>query len=171
MSTDSHAKTIIGSIEYVEVAGVKDIPAKIDTGADSSAIWVSNINMEEDGTLSFSLFGQKSPFYTGKVLKTTDYKAKIIRSSHGDTQVRYRVILPLKLGGKSFDTTFTLANRSRNNFPILIGRRTIKGEFLVDTSKNTVERKQSPVASKLNQELEENPQKFHRKYIERKETK
>ena len=165
MSTDSHAKTIIGSIEYVEVAGVKDIPAKIDTGADSSAIWVSNINMEEDGTLSFSLFGQKSPFYTGKVLKTTDYKAKIIRSSHGDTQVRYRVILPLKLGGKSFD------NRSRNNFPILIGRRTIKGEFLVDTSKNTVERKQSSAASKLNQELKENPQRFHRKYIERKETR
>ncbi len=171
MLTDSHDKTIIGSTEYVEVAGIKDIPAKIDTGADSSAIWVSNINMEEDGTLAFALFGQKSPFYTGKTLKTMDYKARIIRSSHGDTQVRYRVTLPIKLGGKSFDTTFTLANRSRNNFPVLIGRSTIKGKFLVDTSKNAVKRQQNPSTPRLNQELKENPQKFHRKYIERKETK
>ena len=133
MTTDN-AKNIIGSTEYVEIAGIKNVPAKIDTGADSSAIWASDINMEEDGTLVFSLFDKKSPLFTGKRLKTTDYKVKSIRSSHGDTQIRYRVKLPLKLSGKSFETIFTLANRSRNNYPVLIGRRTIKGEFLVDTS-------------------------------------
>lgn len=171
MTTDS-IKKIIGSTEYVEIAGVKNIPAKIDTGADSSAIWASDINMEENGTLVFSLFGKKSPFFTGQRLKTTDYRAKSIRSSHGDTQVRYRVKLPLKLGNKSFETTFTLANRSRNNYPVLIGRRTIKGEFLVDTSKTNVNQKTNPTTTiKLNQELKENPQKFHQKYIKEKETK
>ena len=37
METDN-APRIIGSTEYVEIAGIKNIPAKIDTGADSSAI-------------------------------------------------------------------------------------------------------------------------------------
>ena len=160
---------IIGSNEYVEIAGIKSIPAKIDTGADSSAIWASNIVMEEDGTLVFSLFDKKSPLFTGERLKTTDYKVKSIRSSHGDTQVRYRVKLPLKIGGKSFDANFTLANRSRNNYPVLIGRRTIKGEFLVDTSRTNVDQKSNPINTRrLNQELKENPRKFHQKYIKGK---
>ena len=170
MTTDN-AKNIIGSTEYVEIAGIKNIPAKIDTGADSSAIWASDINMEQDGSLSFLLFSQKSPLFTGKRLKTTDYKVKSIRSSHGDTQIRYRVKLPLKLSGKSFEAFFTLANRSRNNFPVLIGRRTIKGEFLVDTSKNTIDRQTNPATPKLNQELKEDPLKFHQKYIKGKEAK
>ena len=54
METDN-AQRIIGSTEYVEIAGIKNIPAKIDTGADSSAIWASDINMEQDG------LGQISP--------------------------------------------------------------------------------------------------------------
>ena len=171
MTTDN-AKNIIGSTEYVEIAGIKNVPAKIDTGADSSAIWASDINMEEDGTLVFSLFDKKSPLFTGKRLKTTDYKVKSIRSSHGDTQIRYRVKLPLKLSGKSFETIFTLANRSRNNYPVLIGRRTIKGEFLVDTSKTNVKQESSPTTTiRLNQELKEDPRKFHQKYIKGKEAK
>ena len=35
---------IIGSTEYVEIAGIKKVPAKVDTGADSSAVWASNIS-------------------------------------------------------------------------------------------------------------------------------
>ena len=170
--TKDNEQDIIGSTEYVEIAGIKNIPAKIDTGADSSAIWASNINMEADGTLVFSLFGKKSPLFTGERIRATDYKVKSIRSSHGDTQIRYRVKLPLKLGDKSFETTFTLANRSRNNFPVLIGRRTIKGEFLVDTSKTSVKQDSSPTTTiRLNQELKEDPQKFHQKYIKGKEAK
>ena len=156
---------ILGSTELVDVSNIKNIPAKIDTGADSSAIWVSHIDMKKDGTLVFSLFGEKSPFYTGELIETKDYIAKSVRSSHGDSQIRYQVTLPLTLGGKTIKTPFTLANRSRNNFPILIGRRTLSGLFLVDVSK-TIIKKNTPKKTKgLNQELEENPYKFHQKYI------
>lgn len=158
---------IIGSTEYVEVLGVPDIPAKIDTGADSSSIWASDIDMEEDGTLVFSLFGEKSPFYTGERIKIKDYAVKSVRSSHGDTQIRYRVRLPLKIGGKVLEATFTLANRVRNNFPVLIGKRALEGNFLVDVSKTEVSRKAAPRSSKLNQELKDNPCRFHKKYMEK----
>ncbi len=166
MSTDSHTLNIIGSTEYVEIAGVKNIPAKIDTGADSSAIWASDINISEDGALIFCLFDQKSPLYTGKKLKTRDFAAKMVRSSHGDTEVRYRVKLKLKIASKSFETNFTLANRSRNKFPVLIGRRTLhKKGFIVDVSKSSVARQKPKTSVELNQELKKNPHEFHQKYI------
>ncbi|MBR3131805.1 ATP-dependent zinc protease [Candidatus Saccharibacteria bacterium] len=166
MSTKNHNQlSIIGSTEFVDVSKIKNIPAKIDTGADTSSIWASDIDMEKDGTLVFSLFHQKSPFYTGERLKTKKYTAKSVRSSHGDKQIRYRVELPLSLGGKNFTTTFTLSNRSRNHFPILIGRRTLEGVFLVDVAKFSVARPKASSSSKLSEELKADPYKFHQKYI------
>ncbi|MBR2587377.1 ATP-dependent zinc protease [Candidatus Saccharibacteria bacterium] len=156
---------IIGSTEYVEVAGIKDIPAKIDTGADSSSIWASNIDMEKDGTLSFMLFAEGSPFFTGEPLKTKDYFIKVVRSAHGDEQVRYRVKLPLKLGQQSFETTFTLASRAKNNFPILIGRHTLEDRFLVNVAIRTIETTKNHRTTPLNDELKKDPYAFHQKYV------
>ena len=156
---------IIGSTEFVEIAGIKKIPAKIDTGADTSAVWASSINMDENGNLSFVLFDQSSPLYTGERITTLDYRIKKVRSSHGDQQIRYRVKLPIEIGEKTFETTFTLANRSRNNFPVLIGRHTLDGNFLVDVSKSAIERPKNPGTIRLNQELEKNPYEFHKKYF------
>ena len=156
---------IIGSTEYVEIASVKNIPAKIDTGADSSAIWASNINMEQDGTLCFCLFDQESPFYTGEIIKTTDYTVKSVRSSHGDKQIRYCVKLPIIIAGRVLETKFTLADRSRNHFPILIGRHTLEGNFLVDVAISSVDHHSPKTTPCLNQELQADPYAFHQKYL------
>ena len=156
---------VIGSTELITVAGIKGVPAKIDTGADTSAIHASSLDMKKDGTLVFTLFDKHSPFFTGERLTTKDYMAKVVRSAHGDEQIRYRVRLPVKIAGKSFETTFTLANRARNNFPILVGRRTLDGNFLVDVSKSAVSRPKNPHTPSLNRELKENPYEFHQKYV------
>lgn len=157
---------IIGSTEYVKVENIDHIPAKIDTGADSSSIWASNIDVDKDGTLSFMLFDEDSKFYTGEKItrKKDEYKVKIVRSGHGDERIRYRTELDLEVNGHKIHAMFTLANRSRNNFPILIGRRTLKNKFLVDVSKMAVEKQSNPKTPKLNQELEKNPYAFHQKY-------
>ena len=168
MATEKNQNlSIIGSTEYVEIAGIKNIPAKIDTGADTSSIWASHIDMNQDGTLKFVLFAEKSPFYTGKTIKTQKYLAKSVRSSIGEKQIRYRVKLPIKIGNKTLETTFTLSNRSRNNFPILIGRHTLEGNFLVDVSRSSVPRSSREISKRLNQELKANPYEFHRKYIKK----
>lgn len=165
ISKSDHKLKTIGVTEYVDIAGIQNVPAKIDTGADTSSVWASNIDMKKDGTLSFSLFAEKSPYFTGEILESKDYIAKIVRSSHGDTQVRYRVKLPIIIEGQSFETTFTLANRSRNNFPVLIGRHTLEGNFLVDVSKSSVSYSEIPRTPRLNRELKEDPYRFHQKYV------
>lgn len=164
-------RPIIGSIESVDVADIKDIPAKVDTGADTSAIWASHIDMKKDGTLSFSLFDEDSPFYTGKIYETKKYSIRRVSSSTGEEQIRYRVELPLRLKNRNFRTNFTLSDRSKNTFPILIGRHTISKRFLVDVSKESIERPKSKHVGKLIEELKANPYKFHHKYIKNSKEK
>ena len=170
MKTDGN-KLIVGSNELIEVAGIKGIPAKVDTGADTSSIWASNIDMETDGTLVFSLFDTKSPLYTGELLKTKDYRVKSVRSSHGDTQIRYRVKLPITINNMSLETSFTLSDRSRNRFPVLIGRHTLEGRFIVDVSQSVIPNKSVKKSKKLSQELAKDPYKFHQKYLNDEEKK
>lgn len=128
-------KPTIGSIERVSLPshGVHDALAKIDSGADSSAIWASAIK-EKDGTLSFKLFGPTSHHYTGEVITTEHYTRVKITNSFGDVERRFKVQLTLHLGGKRIRANFNLANRSRSRYPILIGNTAIRHKFLIDVS-------------------------------------
>lgn len=166
MSKDS--LDIIGSTELVSIDKLaSDVPAKIDTGADSSSIWASNIKVKQDGTLEFTLFDKKSPFYTGEVLSRKDYKVAIVRSATGEEQIRYRTHLPLRIHGRHINALFNLSDRSRNNAPILIGKRTIRGKFIVDVSQNAVKLPKNSRTKGLNAKLRQNPHQFHQKYYQK----
>lgn len=155
----------IGSTMLVSIGGRDNIPAKIDTGADSSSIWVSHLRVDKDGVLKFRLFGEDSPFYNGKVIKRKKFKVAVVRSATGEEQVRYRTYFTLKISGKKIKVLFNLSDRSNNNFPVLIGRRSISGKFLVDVSKAEVERPpKNPRTEPLMKELQENPYEFYKKY-------
>lgn len=155
-------KEIIGANTFIEIEGIKNIPAKIDTGADSSSVHAENISVSEDGTLTFEIFGKK--------ISTKDFKVAIVRSSNGDEEIRYRAPLSVKIGKKKIKSFFSLSDRSKNIFPVLIGRKTIKNKFVVDVSKVEVEKKEHSRSLKLNSELRKNPFKFHQKY-KKKENK
>ena len=166
-TTNNQNLDIIGSTEFIDVAGIKHVPAKIDTGADSSSIWASHISVSEDGILHFQLFDEKSPFYTGEELHCKDYKVTVVRNASGHEQVRYRTHLNTAISGHKIKVLFNLSDRSKNNFPILIGRRTISGKFLVDVSKNhTPMPARNPKSKLVQQRFSENPYDFHRKYID-----
>ena len=156
---------LIGNSALIEVAGIKSVPAKIDTGASYSSIWASNIQMLPSGELEFSLFAPKSPLYTGERLKTRHYRAVRVRNSTGQESIRYSVPLSTRINGKRIRVRFTLADRHRNDFPVLVGRRTLKNKFLVDVSRLDVPYKPRVLDTKLTRELHSNPQKFHRKYM------
>ena len=160
---------IIGSTEFIEVAGIKNVPAKIDTGADSSSIWASHIEISKDGVLSFCLFDKNYPLYTGKTIRRRIFRAVIVRSSSGHEQIRYRTYLLLKIKGRKIKTTVTLSDRHNNNFPALIGRRTLSGKFLVDVSRNRPKNFQNRTNIKqLQSYLIRNPYEFHRQYVKKK---
>lgn len=159
---------IIGANVAISFLGYHNVPAKVDTGADSSALWVSEIEMQSNGILRFKFFAPSSPFYHNEIYETTEYSVSRVRSSNGIEQIRYRTKIPTQIGNRTIKINYTLADRSNNNFPVLIGRRTLKNKFLVDVSKKYFDHPHKHKSIELNLELKKDPYNFHKKYIKPK---
>ncbi|HMM62197.1 MAG TPA: RimK/LysX family protein [Candidatus Saccharibacteria bacterium] len=161
----SQDMNVIGRNVLVNIIGyVDDVPAKIDTGADASSIWATNIHINEIGELTFTLFGKASPFYTGKVIKRKTYTAVKVRNSTGHEQIRYRTMVPVEIAERRIRVRFNLSDRSVNNYPILIGRRTLSNKFIVDVTKYEHAAPIKETGKSITNELLKNPHEFHRKY-------
>jgi len=156
---------VIGSNVIVDLVGhVDGVPAKVDTGADSSAIWATDVHIDRKGLLNFVLFDEGSPYYTGEVIKRKAYKVASVKSSNGHNQIRYRTEILVKIKRKRVKVLFNLSDRSAQHFPILIGRRTLANKFLVNVTKRELPRTQGEVTKTLNDEMTKNPYKFYKKY-------
>lgn len=161
------SKTVIGRNVNVDLVGhAKQVPAKVDTGADSSSVWASSIKVLPSGVLQFTLFDKESPFYDGKIIETDKYSVALVRSSTGHEEIRYRVELPLRVKGRRIKAVFNLSDRSKNHFPVLIGRRTLSNKFIVDVTMSDEVVRRAPRGGKklLNDELKEDPYAFYKKY-------
>lgn len=128
-------KLVIGRAERVDFpdAEVFSVHGKIDTGAYRSSVWASDIR-EENGVLKFKILGPESKAYSGKDCETTEYEVVEVENSFGQKEDRYSVYLRVKVGAKTTRTNFTLADRSVKTYPVLIGRRLLRGRYLVDVS-------------------------------------
>jgi len=149
---------VIGRVEKISFPdlGFKNVPAKVDTGADICSIWATGVH-EDNGTLKFKLFGKKSKFYTGHeiTINKPDYLLTRIANSFGERELRYVVKLQVKIGSKTIRSSFTLANRSRKTYPVLIGRKLLNKKFLVDVSKGSPLTKiEQAKKARLQEELE-----------------
>ena len=125
----------IGTIENVSLPddAIYDVPAKIDTGADSSAIWASNIKLT-DGVLAFNFFAPGSAYYREEPVTTTAFKKASVKNSFGHEETRYKVRLRVSVGSITVTRWFSLADRSRNTYPILLGKNFLHKRFVVDVS-------------------------------------
>jgi hypothetical protein len=129
-------KKIIGKAEQVDFAelGFEGIHARIDTGAKTSSIWASKIR-HENTALVVVFFGGSSAAYTGEEVRFDQYDTTVVSTSTGETQRRYKVRLLIKIRGKKVRAWFTLADRSMQVYPVLIGRNVLQGKFVVDVKK------------------------------------
>jgi hypothetical protein len=136
-------KVIIGRSEilsFVDSEAV-NVPAKTDTGAYRSAVHASNITVSPEGILSFELLGGH-PVCGAMVhrISAEEYTKVWVANSSGHREERYEVKLRVKLGPKVFHARFTLADRSKKIYPILLGRKLLNHRFLVDSSKTSLDR-------------------------------
>jgi hypothetical protein len=66
----------------------------------------------------------------------------MVLQSVGTREERYEVKLRVKIGPKIFKAKFTLADRSKKIYPILLGRTMLNGRFLIDTDQSAIDRVQ-----------------------------
>lgn len=136
-------KVIIGRSEVLTFVGTEaiNVPAKTDTGAFRSAVHASNIAVDENGVLSFDLLGGH-PVCGAMAhrVEAEEYKKVWIANSFGEREERFEVKLKVRLGPKVFHARFTLADRSKKIYPILLGRKLLNHRFLVDSSETSLDR-------------------------------
>ncbi|MDY0780436.1 ATP-dependent zinc protease [Tenacibaculum sp. IB213877] len=130
---------IIGRVETATfpVWKIEDLPVKVDTGAYTSSIHCKHI-VEKDGYLEFKLLCPQTEKYNNKLIKTANYQIKSVRSSNGKKQKRYIVKTTILFFGKRYRVQFSLANRSKMNYPVLLGRKFLTKKFIVDVSKKNI---------------------------------
>lgn len=143
----SAAKFIIGRQDRVDLPefGFEDVPCKIDTGARTNAINCDKLRIvEKDGVeiLSFELLDFSQPERNRKEFRTTDFRERKIKNSFGASQNRYVISTIVRVFDREYETEFSLSDRERMRFPVLLGARFLRRRFLVDVSRKDLSYKE-----------------------------
>ncbi|MBX2982910.1 MAG: RimK/LysX family protein [Flavobacteriales bacterium] len=133
------AKVTIGRLEYIALPklGVDRVEAKLDTGAYRSALHyqklsLRTVNEREELVVTFAM-GRKR---TKMVFKR--FSLVTVKSSTGHRTERYLITTPVKLNGFTVNTQFTLFDRSDMKYQVLLGRKFMRGRFIVDVARKNV---------------------------------
>ena len=135
------SKLVVGATEWVFLSPPgKYLSARVDTGAETSSISATNIvRFERDGKrwVSFDLD-------TGNADNDIHLEVPLERNvlirqaSFDDVDRRPVVVFDVKLGSLHLPTEFTLADRSRMSYPVLLGRSFLKDMAVVDVSQEFI---------------------------------
>jgi hypothetical protein len=132
----SSPNDIIGRVELVDLPefNLVELEAKIDTGADSSALHCTNIRIHDDNSVSFCILDPNHPDYVGQELRMPIFTCKWVKSSNGISKKRAYIQTHVFINGKNYPIIISLTDRSKMSKPMLLGRRFLEGKFLVDVS-------------------------------------
>lgn len=131
---------LIGRREFADFPnlGLSGIEAKIDTGAYTSALHCTDIEVKsenEKNVLCFRVFDDSHPEFFEKVHRFEEYSRKVIKNSFGEMEERYVIKTLVRFGGKKISCTLSLSDREGMRYALLIGRRLLKAKFVVDVNK------------------------------------
>jgi hypothetical protein len=127
----------IGRREYVllQELSTSPIEAKVDTGAFRTAV--------------HCVACQEIDTENGRVLRATfcfdgvnqivhdfaTFHERMVRSSFGESELRYCVLMTIRIGPKKIKSQVTLTDRSDMRYHILLGRKTLYKKYVVDVAK------------------------------------
>lgn len=134
-NTSFAEKQTMGLIEKARIyPGALEIDAKLDTGADMCSLNAQDIVMfkkGEDDWVKFSVvdrYGKKQNFEQEVIRKVR------IKRIGGKAQIRNMIRIGLCLGNVYKLAEISLVDRGKYNFQLLIGKRYLSGDFVVDPS-------------------------------------
>lgn len=133
-------KKTIGRKDKLDFPRLKleEIDVKIDTGAYSSSIHCRDIKLDKRNgkeAITFVLLDPTHPKYHGKRFSSTTFKEKYVKSSNGVSEKRFVITSNVIIFGEKYKIELSLTERGEMKFPILIGRKLLMGNFIVDASK------------------------------------
>jgi hypothetical protein len=148
----------IGRIDKADFPelNLKNINVKIDTGAYTSTIHSHHIEeIKIDGVkyVSFKILDPTHKKYRDKEYRTKNFRKKSVKSSFGASEIRFVITTIIVLYGQEFPVELSLSERSDMKYPILLGRKLLKGRFVVDTAKKNISYKLKMAEAQSNRSI------------------
>ncbi|WP_051676899.1 ATP-dependent zinc protease family protein [Maridesulfovibrio frigidus] len=126
---------IIGQKEYVFIDEAKmKLAARIDTGATTSSVSATKIQRYERDGKKWVRFTMTSPAGQSVQIERPLKRVASIKRHGMPDQERPVVELHVILGSINTKSEFTLTDRSKFEFPVLIGRTFLGGRAVVDVT-------------------------------------
>ena len=148
LSAEAGARTL-GWVEWALLLPDRiSIKAKLDTGARTSslhAVDIEAITVDGEHRVRFRVplasraddtDSDRDLLFERPVVRET-----LIKDHVAAPAPRYVVNLDLCIGGLTFTTPVTLTDRSRFNYPLLLGRSALQGRVLVDAARTFTARR------------------------------
>ena len=135
-------KRKIGRVDTADFPLLKlfDIDVKVDTGAYTSTIHCDDMVIDE-GFLKCVFLDKAHPSYHKKQFIFDEYDVKVVKSSNGQAEPRYRIKTEIFLFGKTHPIYLTLSKRGKMKYPVLLGRKFLTKKFMVDINKTNLSQK------------------------------
>jgi hypothetical protein len=128
---------IIGVAEYVDFPdwGVRGLSARVDTGAQTSALHVENVQLLPGSRVRFDVRLRRDDPGARLQVETKVSRRAPVRASTGQTELRLFVQAHVRLGGKEHRIEVGLVDRRHMQYRMLLGRSALQARFLVDVTK------------------------------------
>jgi len=141
---------VIGRSDRVDLPqlGLKNIHAKIDTGAYTSSIHCDRAEIV-NGRLEFVLLDGEHPQYNNQVFVFDKFDQRNVKNSFGEVECRFVIETTIVIHGEEIFTEFTLSNRGLLKFPVLLGRKILRDRFVIDVTKKDLSFKEKKRIRKL----------------------
>jgi hypothetical protein len=124
---------------------LRNVRVKVDTGARTSALDVISYQLRQVAgqglmaELRLALY-RKRPERI-KVLEVPVLRMVVVCNSSGMREQRPLIETTMRLGPVSKRVQLTVTNRFNMRFPVILGRKALAGDFLVDANRRRVLRK------------------------------
>lgn len=145
---------VVGWKEYLALPelGITRLKAKIDTGARTSTLHVAalrTLSEHGDGTADLEFTLPFDPQGRRHAKRGATARARMLRrvsvtDSGGHREVRPLILTELVLGPVRKRIFLTLTDRSGMLFRMILGRKALEGDFLVDVAEKYLLRQHHP---------------------------
>jgi hypothetical protein len=134
MQINKHKLRLIGRREYVDFPelNLNGMEAKIDTGAYTSSLHCESIQVANENGKNVLYFTLEQDQHVPHRFES--FENKRIKNSFGEMEERFVIKTPVRIGHRKVVSSISLSNRDNMKYPVLIGRRILKGRFLIDVS-------------------------------------
>lgn len=119
--------------------GIDGIRSKVDTGARTSALHATDLeeDLDDDGAsvVRFNVLCELRPRRRPVTVTLPVIDKRLVRDSSGREELRPVVLAEVEVRGQRWEIEVTLTRRDDMEFNMLLGRRGIRGRFVVDPGK------------------------------------